>query len=415
MFQSELEQSVNQLEEHKRKIKEGKLARKIQREQPADSSEEQLTDLLESLRKESVREQYQLKELSRYWKNRLAEIQLEIDEHQSAIILLKEERKYMSASLQQKLFDQYSFLNQYGNEKNLCEIFEHTAEARPPAGAGECAAPKLLQYAFLHKLRPVAMAEFWWGQSPKSEIRIHGQFYPACRGKCEPILAHMLEGVEMDENPMLTNPAEGRDVEIVYEDEALVVVNKPAEFLSVPGKNVQDSVYERMRLKYPNATGPLIVHRLDMSTSGIMLVAKTKESHKVLQEQFIKRTIKKRYIALLDGVVESEEGFIDLPLRVDLDNRPHQLVCYEYGKPACTKWEVVERKNNKTKIHFYPITGRTHQLRVHAAHPMGLNSPIVGDDLYGNKGERLHLHAEWIEFKHPTSKEIMTIQVEAEF
>ncbi|MOA10024.1 Ribosomal large subunit pseudouridine synthase A [compost metagenome] len=170
-----------------------------------------------------------------------------------------------------------------------------------------------------------------------------------------------------------------------------------------------------MRLKYPNATGPLIVHRLDMSTSGIMLVAKTKESHKVLQEQFIKRTIKKRYIALLDGVVESEEGFIDLPLRVDLDNRPHQLVCYEYGKPACTKWEVVERKNNKTKIHFYPITGRTHQLRVHAAHPMGLNSPIVGDDLYGNKGERLHLHAEWIEFKHPTSKEIMTIQVEAEF
>ncbi|MND52220.1 Ribosomal large subunit pseudouridine synthase A [compost metagenome] len=259
------------------------------------------------------------------------------------------------------------------------------------------------------------MAEFWWGQSPKSEIRIHGQFYPACRGKCEPILAHMLEGVEMDENPMLTNPAEGRDVEIVYEDEALVVVNKPAEFLSVPGKNVQDSVYERMRLKYPNATGPLIVHRLDMSTSGIMLVAKTKESHKVLQEQFIKRTIKKRYIALLDGVVESEEGFIDLPLRVDLDNRPHQLVCYEYGKPACTKWEVVERKNNKTKIHFYPITGRTHQLRVHAAHPMGLNSPIVGDDLYGNKGERLHLHAEWIEFKHPTSKEIMTIQVEAEF
>lgn len=391
------------------------MARKIQREQPADSSEEQLTDLLESLRKESVREQYQLKELSRYWKNRLAEIQLEIDEHQSAIILLKEERKYMSASLQQKLFDQYSFLNQYGNEKNLCEIFEHTAEARPPAGAGECAAPKLLQYAFLHKLRPVAMAEFWWGQSPKSEIRIHGQFYPACRGKCEPILAHMLEGVEMDENPMLTNPAEGRDVEIVYEDEALVVVNKPAEFLSVPGKNVQDSVYERMRLKYPNATGPLIVHRLDMSTSGIMLVAKTKESHKVLQEQFIKRTIKKRYIALLDGVVESEEGFIDLPLRVDLDNRPHQLVCYEYGKPACTKWEVVERKNNKTKIHFYPITGRTHQLRVHAAHPMGLNSPIVGDDLYGNKGERLHLHAEWIEFKHPTSKEIMTIQVEAEF
>lgn len=415
-LKKETEQSIAEIDEHKQKSKQAKQLRDKRREEGLSTLiENDFGLLLEELRKESLNESLHLKHLSKNWKLRLAEIQHQIDQLHASIATLKEERKNKSGTLQRKLFDQYFFLNQYGQQKSVLAIFENTVDAKPPAGAGECATPKLLQYAFLHEMKPLAMAEFWWGQSPKSEIRIHGQFYPACRGKCEPILAHMLEGIEMDENPMLVNPAEGKDIEIVYEDDDLVVVNKPAEFLSVPGKNVQDSVYERMKLRYPNASGPLVVHRLDMSTSGIMLIAKNKESHKILQEQFIKRTIKKRYVALLDGLVESEEGYIDLPLRVDLDNRPHQLVCYEYGKPARTKWKVVERKNNKTKIHFYPITGRTHQLRVHAAHPMGLNAPIVGDDLYGSKGERLHLQAEWIEFKHPTSKEVMTIQVDAEF
>ncbi|MNE19641.1 Ribosomal large subunit pseudouridine synthase A [compost metagenome] len=415
-LQKETERSIAEIEEHKQKSKQAKQLRDKRREEGLTTLiENDFGLLLEELRKESLNESLYLKHLSKNWKLKLLEIQQQIDQHHLSITALKEERKNKSGALQRKLFDQYFFLNQYGQKKSVLAIFENTVDAKPPAGAGECATPKLLQYAFLHDMKPLAMAEFWWGQSPKSEIRIHGQFYPACRGKCEPILAHMLDGIEMDENPMLVNPAEGKDIEIVYEDDELVVVNKPAEFLSVPGKNIQDSVYERMKLRYPNSTGPLVVHRLDMSTSGIMLIAKNKESHKNLQEQFIKRTIKKRYVALLDGLVKSEEGFIDLPLRVDLDNRPYQLVCYEYGKPARTKWEVIERKDSKTKIHFYPITGRTHQLRVHAAHPMGLNAPIVGDDLYGNKGERLHLHAEWIEFKHPTSKEVMTIQVAAEF
>ena len=214
---------------------------------------------------------------------------------------------------------------------------------------------------------------------------------------------------------MLTNPAEGKTVAVVYEDEHMVVINKPSEFFSVPGKNIEDSVALRMRQRYPKATGPLIVHRLDMSTSGLMLIAKTKDVHKRLQYQFVKRLVQKRYVAVLDGLIEEDSGFIDLPLRVDLDDRPRQLVCYEHGKNARTKWEVIERVDGKTRIHFYPITGRTHQLRVHAAHPLGLNTPIIGDDLYGKKGTRLHLHAEWIEFLHPTTKEKMEIEVLAEF
>jgi tRNA pseudouridine32 synthase / 23S rRNA pseudouridine746 synthase len=297
----------------------------------------------------------------------------------------------------------------------LGDIFKPTREGRPIAGSGECAAPKLFQYAFQHDLHPIALAEFWWGESPKTEVRIHGHYYPACRGKCEPILGFMLQGLAVEENPMLKNPAENKDLEVVWEDAHIVVINKPAEFLSVPGKLVTDSVYERMRMRYPEATGPLIVHRLDMSTSGLLLVAKTAEVHKELQRQFIQREIKKRYVALLEGEVLEDRGTVELPLRVDLENRPRQLVCYEYGKPAVTIWKVLERKDGRTRIHFFPITGRTHQLRVHAAHVDGLHAPIVGDDLYGQTSHRLHLHAEWIQFRHPISGKDMTMKVEAGF
>jgi tRNA pseudouridine32 synthase/23S rRNA pseudouridine746 synthase len=225
----------------------------------------------------------------------------------------------------------------------------------------------------------------------------------------------MLKGLEMEANPFQENPAEGKDIEIVYEDEVLAIINKPAEFLSVPGKIISDSVYQRVKKLYPKATGPLIVHRLDMSTSGLMLIAKNEETYVKLQSQFIKRTIKKRYVALLDGVLEANEGFIDLPLRVDLDDRPRQLVCYEHGKQAQTKWEVIEIKDDKTRVYFYPITGRTHQLRVHSSHEMGLKTPIVGDDLYGKKENGLHLHAEQITFFHPISMEEISIQKNAPF
>lgn len=396
----------------KQKMKAAKKARKESREKAQQELEpHDYESLKDELIKESLTDKFILKDTTKKLESSLEKTQAKRDVYLNRITSLKEERKSRSGALQQKLFDQYHFLDKEQKKKSLLAIFS----GQPPAGAGECAAPKLLQYAFLNDLKPIAMAEFWWGVSPKSEIRKHQQFYPACRGKCEPILAHMLNGIEMDDNPMLFNPAEGKKLDILLEDEHLVVINKPAEFLSVPGKTIQDSVYARMQQKYPEATGPLIVHRLDMSTSGIMVIAKTKDAHKLLQSQFIGRSVKKRYVALLDGIVQEKEGFIDLPLRVDLDNRPHQLVCYEYGKKAYTRWEVVGHENNKTRIHFYPITGRTHQLRVHAAHPSGLNTPIVGDDLYGTRATRLHLHAESLEFTHPITKEKMRIQADPEF
>ncbi|MGL2963476.1 RluA family pseudouridine synthase [Flavobacterium sp. RSB2_4_14] len=394
-------QANKELEEQKTLIKRNKKLR-------AEKRKTLSIDDANQLNKESQDEGILLKKMSQYWNYTIESATEAVAIFANQINKLKEERRQKSATLQQKLFTEYAFLNQYKELKSLGEIFN----GNPPAGAGECAAPKLLHYAFQHQLKPIAMAEFWWGQSPKSEVRKHGQFYPACTGKCEPILAHMLQGIPLEENPFNTNPAAGKELKIVFEDEFLLLVNKPAEFLSVPGKKITDSVQTRMKSKYPNA---MIVHRLDMSTSGLLLIGKTPEIYKKLQAQFIKRKVSKRYVALLDGLLEEENGVIDLPLRVDLDNRPNQIVCYEHGKPAQTKWEVIERRNNKTLLYFYPITGRTHQLRVHAAHPLGLNTPIVGDDLYGTKSNRLHLHAESITFTHPISDEIMTISVETDF
>ena len=323
-------------------------------------------------------------------------------------------RKKTSAILQNTLFEKYRFLNQQKETKGLLAIFNNPS-SRPPAGAGDCSAPKLLQYAFKHHLTPIALAEFWWGISPNSEIRKHKNFYPSCQSRCKPILNHMLEGIDMDENLLLKNLTKKEELSVIFEDDDLIVVNKPPEFLSVPGKEIKDSVYTRIKQKYPEATGPLIVHRLDMSTSGIIVLTKTKEANKILQGQFIKRTVKKRYVALLSGKLSKKQGVIKLPLRLDLDDRPRQLVDFTNGKKAETNWVFINQNNNQTRVHFYPITGRTHQLRVHAAHKEGLNTPIKGDDLYGNKQDRLYLHAEFIEFTHPTSRNKISFTVPADF
>lgn len=405
-------QALSDIKNQKDKIKRLKVERDEKRNSFSNLSASEIKKLEIELSEESKKESILLKKMTKYWNFQIENTQKEVNLLLDEINQLKEERRIKSGALQQKLFSEYSFLNQFGERKSIGEIFNNN----PPAGAGECAAPKLLHYAFEQNLKPIAMAEFWWGQSPKSEIRKHKQFYPACKSKCEPILLiHMLKGLDMENNPFQENPAEGKNIEIIYEDDVLAVINKPAEFLSVPGKIISDSVYQRVKELYPNATGPLIVHRLDMSTSGLMLIAKNEETYVKLQSQFIKRTIKKRYVALLDGILEANEGIIDLPLQVDLDDRPRQLVCYEHGKSAQTKWEVIEIKNRQTRVYLYPITGRTHQLRVHASHELGLNTPIIGDDLYGKKGSRLHLHAEKIRFIHPFSKVEMTIKKEAEF
>ena len=345
----------------------------------------------------------------------LEEDQAKVDRLEQEIEQLKQERKRRSAALQRKLFEQFRILNARGEVKDLCELFAPTSQGTPPAGAGECAAPKLLQYAYQHQLEPIAMAEFWWGDSPKTEIRHHGYYYPACKGKCEPILHHMLQGLRVDENPLLADSHRETKLDILYEDDYLLVINKPEGMLSVPGKGDADSVYQRLSILYPEATGPIIVHRLDMATSGLLLAAKTKEAHQNLQAQFKNRTIQKRYIALLEGEVPQDEGEIRLPLCPDPLDRPRQIVSEEFGKPALTHYRVLERTSGKTLIAFYPQTGRTHQLRVHAAHPQGLHCPILGDELYGRKAERLYLHAEYLAFTHPITSEKIEIHAEVPF
>ena len=404
------------VKETKIQIKENKANRKAERIKISAliESEEHL-DLLEQLRKQSIREQYFLKELAQKYREEAVLLMQIISGKENEIILLKEERSQRSADLQKRLFESYSFLNKAGKSKSLLKIFAPIEDGRSPSGAGECAAPKLLQFAFQHELKPIALAEFWWGTPPPSEIRAHGQYYPACRGKCEPILGHMLEGIEMDPNPMLENPAEGKDLQIIFEDEAIIILNKPAEFLSVPGRKIADSVYTRIKKSHPLAEGPIIVHRLDMSTSGIMVLTKTLKAYHFLQNQFIKRKVKKRYVAILNGKLDLQKGQIELPLRVDIDDRPRQVVCYEHGKNALTYWEKISESDHQTRVYFYPETGRTHQLRVHAAHQKGLNCAIKGDDLYGLKGDRLHLHAEQIEFTHPLTKETITFRTDAPF
>ena len=409
------QEAVAELEAEKQRAKVAKADRDERRRQAAGAPETEQQVLAESLMQASRYDHFRMKDLKRHWKALLENLEQQAAARQNDLQTLKNQRREKSAALQQHIFDHYFFLNQAGERKSLADIFQRNAAAPPPAGAGECAAPKLLQYAFLHRLKPIALAEFWWGESPAGEIRKHGQFYPACRGKCEPILAHMLEDMPLDPNPLQSNIAPPEDPEIVYEDDFLAVVHKPAAMLSVPGKQASDSVLLRMKRRYPDATGPLLVHRLDMGTSGLLLVAKTAEVHKALQAQFLSRSVKKRYVALLEGTLQAENGVIDLPLRVDLDDRPRQMVCYTHGKSARTEWEVAARGEGVTRVHFYPITGRTHQLRVHAAHPSGLNAPILGDELYGTKGTRLHLHAERLEFTHPVSGDRVTVERAADF
>ena len=408
--------SETQLCISRKAMKAAKTRRKHARSTKAEElSPEGYDAFLNLLTRESQQEKRDYKQLLRKCRSEIGAAQSKLENFLTKIEGLKEERKWRSASLQHKLFDKYQFKNAQDETLSAVEIFDNWSDSLPPAGTGECAAPKLLQYAYIHHLKPVAMAEFWWGQSPVSEIRKHKHFYPSCRSKCEPLLHHMLKGLVVDDNPLEALTTQGSNLETVYEDDALAIINKPANFLSVPGKGRADSVLNRMQQKYPNATGPLLVHRLDMSTSGLIVVAKTKEAHKVLQEQFQKRTVAKRYVALLQGNLPTDEGIVDLPLRVDVDDRPRQLVCRTYGKAAQTRWDVVERKDGMTRVNFNPVTGRTHQLRVHAAHHKGLNHPIVGDELYGTKADRLYLHAEEIRFRHPVTNKAITVTKKAEF
>lgn len=326
-------------------------------------------------------------------------------------IMASEEHKQMSQELQTWLFHQYQLLNARGETKDLVDVWQdyHCSERirrkfpLPPGGTGDCCAPKLLQYAYKEGLKPICMAEFWWGESPKNLIRHHEQFYPACRGKCKPVLTWMMQGLDVDPSPEETNTSH-LGAEIVYEDEAVVVVNKPSGMLSMPGRQETYSIATWAEERWP---GSMVAHRLDMSTSGIILVAKTEEAYHALQEQFTERVIKKKYFAIVEGIPKDEHGIVNLPLSSDPMNRPCQIVDHEHGKQAITEYRILATRQDHTLLALWPHTGRTHQLRMHCAHPEGLGCPILGDELYGRKADRLYLQAQAITFVHPVTNKRM--------
>ena len=417
LLKTEVAKSVQEIQCLQQQMRDNKKARKDQRTwlSTAALSEDEHRDISIALSRASVTDKKALQALKLHHQTNISLTSNNLQQLTDEIESLKKLRKKLSAKLQKHFFKQYKMLNSKGERKDLTKIFSDTIVQKPPAGSGDCAAPKLLQYAFEHKLTPLCMAEFWWGKQPKSEIRKHKHFYPACQGKCQPILGHMLAGMEVDKNPLLDNPAKGKDLEIVFQDEHVVVVNKPAGLLSVPGKSIKDSVYTRIKTQFPQATGGLIVHRLDMATSGLLMLALNERAHKHLQQQFMNKEVSKRYVATIEGKLEKTSGEICLPLRGDFDDRPKQMVCHEHGKYAETHWQLIEETENTSKLFLYPITGRTHQLRMHCAHPDGLNIAIMGDGLYGNSADRLHLHAQRLSFKHPITKELLTFEIAENF
>ncbi len=419
-LKKEVSKILAQIEFIEDEIENGRQALKISK-QKRDELRLQITDKeqLKEIDQQSATENIQFKWFKKYKLQEIVDLKKSIELVKSDFNQLKEKRSALSCKLQLKIFQEFRFLNAHHQEKDLDQLFTQTLGVLPPAGAGECAAPKLFQYAYKNDLKPIALAEFWWGQSPRSEILKHGLFYSCCKGKCEPILSHMLQGLSVEENPLLLRlqqlSKEVKTLDIIYEDDYVVAIHKVEGFLSVPGNIYTDSVLTRLEEMYPDATGPLLLHRLDMSTSGILLAAKVKKVHQILQQQFIDHTIIKRYDAILDGALETNEGTINLPLRGDLNDRPRQLVCYEHGKEALTKFQKIKSIGNYTYVHFWPVTGRTHQLRMHASHEKGLNIPILGDDLYGRVSERLFLHAGYIDFYHPILKKRIVLEVKADF
>lgn len=448
---SRINQSISHLEKDERMKEARTLIRQLQEERKLTiaayqekmkeakakrDSRREAGNLSEAEEAEMTRESQFMKAELRRLKKSLSEktaLETEFEDYQENILRLKQLRKQLSDALQQWLFSQFRMLNQEGESKDLLEIFRDEAlkeypqaaiatsriaalKMVPPAGSGECCEPKLLQYAYQHGYKPLQMAMFWWGESPKEEIRHHLQFYPACNGKCKPILHWMLPASTFE--PEAINLSIYDKVETLYEDREIAVIHKPEGLLSVPGKDAaQPSVYALMRRKYPEATGPLIVHRLDMATSGVLLIAKTEFAYHRLQKAFLNHQIQKKYVAIISGKDISEKGIISLPLLPDYLNRPRQIVNHEQGKEAITEYEILERiDGSHLRIALYPKTGRTHQLRVHCAHQEGLNAPILGDPLYGNeKAARLHLHAEEITFDHPLTGKKITIKRKADF
>lgn len=365
--------------------------------------------------KESQYMKAELRRLKAKCKDMIAVRQGKVEAITDRVRQLKTERQQRSDSLQRWLFGRFVMMNSRGETKNLMEIFKDTAIGIPPSGSGECCEPRLLQYAFANRLKPRAMAMMWLGNSPQGLVRNHESYYPACQGRCKPILQWMLEGIETDPDHIYSGCDSGKKLKILYEDDDIVVVGKLAGILSVPGRSKRDSVKSMIQKMFPKAEGPLMVHRLDMATSGIMVVALNSKAYRNLQKQFATHSVRKKYVAILskhpDGIHPGQSGTISLPISPDYINHPCQRIDPVLGKEAITHWTL----ETDTRISLYPLTGRTHQLRLHCAHPDGFGVPIKGDTLYGTPADRLYLHAETIEFVHPTTGEIMKFNLKAKW
>lgn len=403
------------LQAFKEQMREAKARREAKRMEGLTPEEQA------ALIKESQFQKAELKRLRLHHDTLIAQEKVALNGFDQEIAALKNQRKRMSEALQERIFRLFVVKNAQGEQQDLMKVFAEyyqanptlQASAIPPAGAGECCAPKLLHYAFCHRLTPICIAEFWWGASPVQEVRHHGHFYGACLSKCRPILSFMLKGVPLEERGCKAPVASAEEI-ILYQDEWIVVANKPAGMLTVPGRLTDSSL--QSILSQATECRLKAVHRLDMSTSGIVVLAKSPEVHSFLQTEFAERRVEKCYMAWLNGVVKNEEGSIDLPLRPDITDRPRQMVDPEHGKRAITRYKVVERNDaGRTLVEFHPLTGRTHQLRVHASHPAGLGCPIVGDMLYGRAASRLMLHAAAITFIHPESKVPITFHAPLPF
>lgn len=394
-----------------------KVARRVRREALARAPmpEVDRAAALHALDQESRRDKAELRTVTaqhREARGVLEQRVRRVQRRRSALVRL---RAWFSRRLVQRLHDTYRIANLLGEARPLRSLF---APREPPSGAADCAAPKLLAAAQARGLRPIALAEFWWGPPPPTGARVAGTYYPACKEKCTPLLPFMLEGLDLAAPRRFVPPdVRGEALPVVFEDACLVVIDKPCGLLSVPGTDarVGDSVLERLRARYPGATGPLLVHRLDLDTSGLLVACLDARAHAAVQKQFLQRTVEKRYLAELAGEVRDEHGRIELALRVDLHDRPRQIHDPVHGKRAITDWQVLARRDGRTRIAFFPRTGRTHQLRVHAAHPRGLDAPIIGDRIYGQAAERLLLHAESLAFTHPMTGERLAFERPAPF
>lgn len=399
--QKEAESAVRK---HQEDIRYAKIKRDLLRDEIQLSPDQET-----GLQRESQFMKAELRRIKKHFQEELAHIENKIQDYDSLIEVLKHSRKQYSLALQKKIFSHFRFRNARGESKDLLKIFEGLRSQLPPAGAGECAAPRLLQYAYCNDLQPLAMAEFWYGISNKDQNRKHGCYYPACLEKCAPILSFMLEGlvVEGEVLPPIAKEKPKSLIKILYEDSWLIAVDKPAGMLSVPGKTGGRSLVEYLQQQLSSSAELFPAHRLDMDTSGVLLLAKDKHTYQLLQQQFIKRKVKKIYIARLKGRLHSQKGIICLPICPDKSRRPMQTVDWKHGVTAISIYEILEQTDAGTLIKLMPLTGRTHQLRVHAADRCGLNFPIIGDPLYNpaaasdNFRPRLMLHALSIRFTHP--------------